>query len=116
MRRIRAADIEELDFDEDLVVAFIGMVNVFAEISDNIEVIMLPKNDDWIKNPPEALQRQSGVLARIERETGVRVRDFQKIDAVTNDMFSDTTHLNGLDGRDAFTQFLAEEYAHLLRD
>ena len=28
----------------------------FAEISDNIEVIMLPKNDDWIKNPPDAQQ------------------------------------------------------------
>ena len=44
------------------------------------------------------------------------MRDFQKIDAVTNDMFSDTTHLNGLDGLDAFTRFLAEEYVHLLRD
>lgn len=115
LSRIRTADIEELDFDEDLVVAFIGMVNSFATISDNIEVFMLPKNDDWIKNPPEAQQRLLDVVARIERETGVRVRDFQKIDAVTNDMFSDTTHLNGLDGLESFTRFLAEEYGHLLQ-
>ena len=75
---------------------------------------MLPKNDDYIKNPPEAIARQNAVIARIERATGVSVRDFQKIDAVTNNMFSDTTHLNGLEGRDAFTRFLANEYAHLL--
>lgn len=115
LSRIRTADIEELDFDEDLVVAFIGMVNELKKISDNIEVIMLPKNDDWIKNPPEAIERQQEVVARIQRETGVVVRDFQKIDAVTNDMFSDTTHLNGLAGRAAFTQFLADEYGPLLQ-
>ena len=76
----------------------------------------LPKNDDWITNPPEALQRLNTVIARIENETGVTVRNFQKIDAVTNDMFRDTTHLTALVGRDAFTRFLAEEYGHLLRD
>lgn len=116
LRRIRTADIEELDFDENLVVGFIGMVNALKDVSDNIEVIMLPKNDGYIKNPPEAIARQNEVIARIERETGVTVRDFQKIDAVSNDMFSDTTHLNGLAGRDAFTRFLAEEYGHLLTD
>jgi hypothetical protein len=116
LSRIDTADIEELDFDEDLVVAFIEMVNVLAQVSDNIEVIMLPKNDVWIKNPPEALQRLEDVVERIERETGVPVRDFQSIDAVTTEMFSDTTHLNALDGRDAFTRFLAEEYGHLLRE
>jgi len=116
LHRIRTADIEELYFDEDLVAAFIEMVKVLAQVSDNIEVIMLPKNDDWIMNPPEALQRLNTVITRIENETGVTVRNFQKIDAVTNDMFSDTTHLNGLVGREAFTLFLAEEYGHLFRD
>jgi hypothetical protein len=116
LRRINTSDIIDLDFDEDLVVAFIEKVKVFKQISENIEVIMLPKNDDWIENSPEALQRLNAIVARIERESGVRVRDFQKIDAVKNDMFSDTTHLNGLSGREAFTRFLAEEYVHLLRD
>jgi len=114
--RIQRADIEELDFDEDLVVAFIEMVKNMAQVADNIEVIMLPKNDDWIKNPPEALQRLNSVIDRIENETGVTVRNFQKIDAVTNDMFHDTTHLTALVGRLVFTRFLAEEYVHLLRD
>ena len=94
----------------------IEKVKVFTQISDNIEVILLPKSDDWIDNPPETLQRLHDAMERIERETGVRVRDFQKIDAVTNDMFSDTTHPNGLAGREAFTRFLVDEYGHLLRD
>lgn len=114
--RIDTADIINLDFDEDLVEAFIELVRVFKPVADNIEVVMLPKNDDWIQNPPEALQGLQDVVTRIERETGVRVRDFQKIDAISNEMFSDTTHLNGLDGRETFTRFLAEEYGHLLQD
>ena len=114
IRRIKTSDIEALDFDEDLVVAFINMVKAFKPVAENIEIILLPKNTDWISHPPEVLERQRQLLARIERETGVIVRDFQQIDAVSNDMFSDTTHLNGLDGLLVFTRFLAEEYAHLL--
>ena len=113
-RRINTSDIEALDFDEDLIVAFINMVTAFKPVADNIEIIMLPKNTDWIRNPTEVLERQRRLLERIERETGVVVRNFQQIDAVSNDMFSDTTHLNGLEGRLAFTRFLAEEYAPLL--
>lgn len=116
LNRINTSGIIELDFDEDLVVGFIEMVNALKQIADNTEIILLPKNDDWIVNPPEALARLQRVLERIESETGVRVRNFQTIDAVTNDMFGDTTHLNGLDGLEAFTKFLADEYAHLLID
>ena len=113
LNRINTSDIIELDFDEDLVVAFINMVNALKPVAENIEVILLPKNPDWIVNPPDALERQKQVIERIERETGVVVRDFQQIEAVSNDMFSDTTHLNALDGRYAFTRFLAGEYGHL---
>lgn len=112
--RIDTADIEELDFDPELVDAFIRIVRNFQQIADHVEVVLLPKNTDWIRNPPEALERQAAVLARIERETGARVRDFQVIDAVSNDMFSDTTHLNRYQGAVAFTRFLAEQYAPLL--
>ena len=114
IRRINTSDIESLDFDEDLIVAFINMVKAFKPVAENIEIILLPKNTDWISHPPEVLERQRQLLKRIERETGVVVRNYQQIDAVSNDMFSDTTHLNGLDGLTAFTRFLAEEYAHLL--
>ena len=115
LRRINTADIELLDFDEDLVVAFINMVKALDSVAEHTEIILLPKNTNWITHPPEVLDRQRRLLERIERETGVVVRNFQQIDAVSNDMFSDTTHLNAQEGLRAFSRFLAEEYASLLR-
>lgn len=115
LNRIQSADIENLVFDPELVAHFIRVVENLKEIADNVEVIMLPKNTDWIKNPPEALERQAAVVAQIEAATGVPVRDFQQIDAVTNDMFSDTTHLNRYHGAKAFSEFLAAYYTDLLQ-
>ena len=114
LSRVQTADILDLEFDPDLVDAFIAMVKNFEQIADHVEIVMLPKNTDWIKNPPEAVARQAAVVKRIERETGVPVRNFQEIDAVSNNMFGDTTHLNRYIGAVAFTGFLAEEYADRL--
>jgi hypothetical protein len=115
LSRIETADIEELNFDPELVDAFITTVKNLQEIADHVEVVLLPKNTEWIKNPPAALARQEAVLQRIHRETGARIRNFQEIDAVTNQMFGDTTHLNRYQGAAAFTHYLAEEYADILR-
>ena len=114
LSRIRSADIEELHFDPELVEAFIRIVENFSAISDHVEIVMLPKNTDWIKNPPEALERQAEAIRQIESATGLTVQDFQTIDPVTNDMFSDTTHLNRYEGAVALTEFLAERYTPIL--
>ncbi|MEO1595831.1 MAG: hypothetical protein AAFS02_11380 [Pseudomonadota bacterium] len=113
--RIRTADIEELNFDDELVEAFIRIVENFKEVSDHVEVVMLPKNTDWIQNPPEAIERQAAAVARISEATGLPVRDYQVVEDVSNDMFSDTTHLNRYEGAVAFTEFLVSEYAEILR-
>lgn len=115
LSRIRTADIEALHFDPELVDAFIRIVQNFQRVADNVEIVMLPKNTDWIRNPADALERQAAAVERISRETGLPVRNFQQIGAVSNDMFSDTTHLNRYEGAVAFTMFLADEYAELLR-
>ena len=115
LRRIQRADIEDLNFDPELVENFIALVKEFQKIADHVEVVLLPKNTDWIKNPPDALSRQAAVLERIRIETGAPVRNYQQIDAVTIDMFGDTTHLNRYTGAAVFTEFLAEQYADLLR-
>ena len=115
LSRINTADIVDLNFDDDLVEAFIALVNNFKQIADHVEVVMLPKNTDWIKNPPEAVARQTAVIERIRRETGVPLRDFQVSDEVSNSMFGDTTHLNRYQGAVAFTHLLVEEYEDLLR-
>lgn len=116
LSRIHSADIEELHFNQMLVDSFIAIVKNFQAFSDHVEVVMLPKNTDWIKNPPEALERQRAVVERIQRETGVTFRDFQEIDAVTNDLFRDTTHLNRYQGAVVFTDFIVETYAPILSD
>ncbi len=110
LSRINSADIIDLDFSEVLVESFIQIVKNFQSISDHVEVVLLPKNTAWIKNPPEAMQRMQQVLDRIQTETGVVIRNFQTIDEITPDMFSDTTHLARYSGDVAFTNFLAEQY------
>jgi hypothetical protein len=115
-QRIDSADIENLDFDPELVEAFLRIVRNFQKIADRVEVVLLPKNTDWIRNPPDALDRQAEVLERISAETGVVVRDWQVLETVTNDMFSDTTHLDRYRGAVALTQHLADQYAGLLRN
>lgn len=115
LSRIRTADIIDLNFDPELVAAFISIVRDFQRISENVEIVLLPKNTDWIRNPPEAMARQAAVLERIGQETGVTIRNFQQIDTITNDMFRDTTHLNRYYGSVEFSHYLAEYYAELLR-
>jgi hypothetical protein len=115
LSRIETADIVNLEFDPELLDAFIRTVEQFKRVADHVEIIMLPKNTDWIVNPPEALARQVEAARRIEEGTGLPVRDFQQIDAVTNDMFSDTTHLNRYHGAVAFSEFLAVEFVDYLR-
>jgi len=115
LSRIHHTDIIDLHFDDELVDAFIRTVHNFQKFSDRVEVILLPKNTKWIKNPPEAMARMEEVLDRIERETGILIRNFQEIDEVTPTMFSDTTHLNHYHGAKVFTRFLARVYAPYLK-
>jgi len=116
LARIESADIEGLDFDPELVAGFVRMVQNMQQIADNVEVVLLPKNTDWIKHPPGTMERQAAVLEQIRTETGVPVRNLQVIDTVSNDMFSDTTHLNRYHGAVEFTRFLAEQYAETLAE
>ncbi|TQV82920.1 hypothetical protein [Aliikangiella coralliicola] len=114
--RERSADITHLHFEEELVKAFIRIVKNFQQFSDQVEVILLPKNSKWIVNTPEALERQNRVLRRIEMETGIKIKDFQNIPSITPEMFSDTTHLARYSGDIAFTHALVENYANDLKE
>ncbi|MEM7083917.1 MAG: hypothetical protein AAF465_14405 [Pseudomonadota bacterium] len=115
LRRIATSDIVDLNFDPELVDAFIRIVNNFKVIADDIEIVLLPKNHRWIDNPPEALARQADVVEQIKKATGVPVRDFQKVESLGDEMFSDTTHLNRYRGAVIFTRLLAEQYQRTLR-
>jgi hypothetical protein len=111
MNRTECCDIIEMHFEEVLVESYIRMVQNFQQFSDHVEVVLLPRNTDWIQYPPEAVERLQAVLDRIQKETGVTIRDFQDLDEITPEMFSDTTHLARYTGDITFTQYLADFYA-----
>ncbi|MCG8462572.1 MAG: hypothetical protein MI919_40320 [Holophagales bacterium] len=114
LNRIRCCDIEELRFEETLVAAFIRIVQTFQEFSDHVEVVLLPRNTEWIRYSDEAQARLDAVLERIHAETGVRIRNFQLLEGISPEMYSDTTHLARYSGDVAFTAHLVREYAPLL--
>lgn len=107
--RIRSADIIELQFEELLVESFIRIVENFKEFSDHVEVILLPRNVDWIDYSPEGWKRLEQTIARIERETGITMLNLQDTAAITPDMFLDTTHLGRYTGDIAFTRLLVDK-------
>ena len=110
INRVNCCDILEMHFEPLLVEAFIRIVENFQGFSDQVEIVMLPRNTDWIKYSPESRQRLNEAIAQIEQATGVNIRDFQEIDGLTNQMFSDTTHLNRYQGAVRFTHHLVDQY------
>jgi hypothetical protein len=114
LSRIRSADIEELHFEPFLVESFIGIVKNFQRFSDNVEVVMLPKNSRYIHYTPEAKLRLAQAIKQIEQATGIKIKDHQDIKEVNADMYRDTTHLSRYRGDIAYTDFLLSEYAPLL--
>ncbi len=113
-RRIRQGDILGLDFEERLVQAFINMVNDLNAVSDQMEVVLLPRNTDWVVYTPEVQAKLDNLMARVTEETGVPVRDMQDHPEMTPEMFVDTTHLSFASGIDTYTRVLAETYESML--
>ena len=114
LRRIACCDLVDLHFEETLIEAFIRVVQTFQAFSDQVEVIMLPRNTEWIQYPPEAQERLQAVLERIRSETGVTIKDMQDLDTIDPTMFNDTTHLGRYTGDVPFTAHLVSEYAGML--
>jgi hypothetical protein len=115
LSRIATADIIELNFSEVLIEAYIRLIKNFQEFSDHVEVVLLPRNTDWITNSPEGLERLNKTIARIEKETGVVIKNHQDLDVMNPTMFGDTTHLNRYQGAVTYTKYIIEQYADLLK-
>lgn len=115
LNRIFCCDIEELHFEEETVAAFIRIVENFQQFSDHVEVVLYPRNTEWIQYSPEAEARMAKVLERIANETGVTIRNEQLLEGFDGTMFSDTTHLSRYAGDVAYTRHLVEVYAPIVR-
>jgi hypothetical protein len=109
-RRVQTADILELNMEPILVEGFIGIVENFKQFSDKVEVVMLPRNTDWVNYSPEARARLDKAINQIEQATGIKIVDHQVIDEVPPEMFWDATHLSRYIGDVAYTKYLAEQY------
>jgi hypothetical protein len=112
--RINSADIEGLNFEPLLVESFIRIVENFKQISEKVEVVMLPRDTKYIHYTPEARARLDNAIKQIEQATGITFRDHQTIPEITPDMYSDVTHLARYSGDVAYTKFLVKEYADKL--
>ncbi|MCB1582014.1 MAG: hypothetical protein R3E90_12910 [Marinicella sp.] len=116
LNRIHTADILEMRFSDELVEAFIRIVNQFKTFSDHVEVVMLPRNTDWINYTPEAQQRLNETVKRIEQATGLTINNHQDLPVIRPTMFSDTTHMNRYQGAATYTEYLAKQYRSLLNN
>lgn len=108
--RIASADIEELNFEPLMLEHFINIVNNFKLVSENVKVVMLPKNSKWIKTTPQADKRLLEAIVFIQNETGVLVEDHQNLAVIKPSMFRDTTHLARYRGDVPYTNYLLEQY------
>lgn len=115
LNRIHTADILEMHFSDELVEAFIRIVNQFKTFSDHVEVVMLPRNTEWINYTAEGQQRLNETVIKIEQATGVVIKNHQDLPVIEPSMFSDTTHLNRYQGAAAYTKYLVEQFSHLLK-
>lgn len=114
--RIFTADIERLHFEPLLIQSFIRIVKNFQAISENVEVILLPRNTAWVNYTERGKLRLQAAIKQIEDATGVKVVSHQTLEVMKPDMFGDTTHLARYLGDVPYTHFLAGEYAHYFRD
>ncbi|MGK0371923.1 MAG: hypothetical protein ACJAW1_002167, partial [Glaciecola sp.] len=113
LSRIASADIEELHFEPLLIEHFINIVKQFQRVSDEVKVIILPKNSKWITTTPQANERLAQAIAQIESATGITIDNHQDIPEITTDMYLDSTHLARYRGDVAYTDYLVKEYGGL---
>lgn len=113
-RRIVQGDILDLDFHEDLVLAFIEIVNDLSSVSYQSEIILMPRNTQWVNYSTEVETKLDELMRRITNATGVSVRNWQDDPRITPEEFTDTTHLSFSTGISKFTDLLVEEYGDRL--
>ena len=115
-RRIDTSDILQLEFDETLIQDFLTMIENLKSVSHHLEVVLLPRNTDWVTYSPQAQERFDGVIERIKKQGNVTVLDTQEIPVISPKDFVDTTHLSYGRGITAYSRYLARHYAALLTD
>ncbi|MEP2595692.1 MAG: hypothetical protein ABJI92_18550 [Kangiellaceae bacterium] len=84
----------------------------FQSFSDQVEVIILPRNTKWITNTQEGKVRSTDMIMQTEQPAGITIRDHQDLDIINPTMFSNTPHLARYRGDVPYTNCLVEQYAN----
>ncbi len=108
--RILSADIEEMHFEPQLIESFIQIVQHFQQISEKVDIVLLPRNFKWVKYTPDGKKRLAEAIKKIETATGITIKNHQTVPGIDDKSFRDATHLARYRGDITYTSFLVNEY------
>ena len=114
--RIQCCDIENLSFNDELIGDFLDTVETAKRFSQRVEIVLMPRNSDWVKLSPEGQRRLQQMLAHLARQSGVGIRNYQNHPAFDGDDFYDVTHLSMDQGRPLFSRVLAGDLAAVFQE
>lgn len=109
--RIQCCDVENLAFNDELLAEFVDTVRQAQTFSGRVELVLMPRNQAWVALSGEGQQRLAKVLAYLQQQTGVTIRNYQASDVFSEDDFFDVTHLSMDSGRPLFSTMLAQDVA-----
>ncbi|WP_290577619.1 hypothetical protein [Ketobacter sp.] len=109
--RIQCCDIENLTFNDKLVGEFLDTVDSARRFSDRVEIVLLPRNRQWVQLSPAGQARLQALLQQLQQRTGVTIRNYQEHGAFDGSDFYDVSHLSMDKGRPLFSSVLARDLA-----
>jgi len=109
--RIQCCDIENLTFNDKLIKEFLDTVETAKGFSQQVEIVLMPRNRDWVQLSAQGQQRLQQMLAHLAQQSGVAIRNYQDHAALDGNDFYDVTHLSMDQGRPIFSKVLAEDLA-----
>ena len=109
--RIQCCDIENLAFNDKLVREFLDTVQTAKTFSDRVEIVLMPRNRQWVQLTPDGQARLQALLTYLQQQTGLSIRNYQQHEAFDGSDFYDVSHLSMDKGRPLFSSLLAQDLA-----
>ena len=112
--RIQCCDIENLAFNDKLINEFLATVDAAKRFSEQVEIVLLPRNRDWVHLSQPGQARLQAMLDYLQKQTGVTIRNYQTHPDFDGGDFYDVSHLSMDQGRPLFSSVLARDLAGAL--
>lgn len=112
--RIDCCDILGLHFDPRAVDAQIAFVKEVQAMSEQVVLLVAPRNAAWVKPGPDAIARLKEATQRITTATNVPLLDLYDAPEFGPDDFVDSTHCDALSGAPKLSRAIASGVAPFL--